>query len=48
MAKAERILGFLQVPLPVLHGATHGEAAGKGNGLAEASSDGNELEEAGQ
>lgn len=36
------------VTLPVLHGATHGEAAGKGNGLAEPSSDGNELEEAGQ
>lgn len=48
MAKAVRIRDFLQVILPVLHGATHGEAAGKGNGLAEHSSDGNELEEAGQ
>lgn len=46
MAKAVRIQDFLQVTLPVLHGTTHGEADGRGNELAEPSSDGNELEEA--
>lgn len=41
-----RIWDFLQVTLPVLHGATHDEAAGERKGLAEPSADGNELEEA--
>ena len=45
-AVAVRIWDFLQVTLPVLHGATCGEAAGERNGLAEPSTDGNELEEA--
>lgn len=40
------IRDFLQVPLPVLHGASCGEAAGGRNGMAEPSTDGNESEEA--
>lgn len=46
MAAAIRIRDFVQVTLPVLHGASCGRAAGERNGLAKPSTDGNELEEA--